>query len=1212
MGPTRLGARKTVPPEVTEFRFFPDDKEYFNLDSAGLQVFVLVVSTKPLPAYAEWRAGNGRVAWRAVPHGGDERWQFDGKTFSRLSEERGIRQERDAVPPPLRELCESFKSLPGLDAVRVVAFPVAADNRAWRLKGLELELARQGRFEEAKAPVRELITLSEQEKGEKHWETADAKRELQAIESVAALPDADRAEYARVLRVLDESVALQKEGRYPEAVPRAKEAVEVIGKYLGTDDFVTATVGIHYGTVLRLSARFDQAEKIYGESLAHIRRIVGDNHPYAASVRVGLALTLDEQDKPAMARPLLDEALAICRLLRGPDHPDEAVVLNNLAGHLERQAHYADAEQHYRKSLDILVRAEGAEANATLVSRNNLAYNLTHHGKYAEGETLYREVLRARLQALPDDHPDVALVRNNLATNLDEQGRHAEAEDLYRQVYDIRGRKFGADSPLTAMAGSNLGLNLQYQSKYEAAEPYFAKALEVFEHAGYGRSRQAALTHNNLAANYRHRGRYPQAKEHVDQGLAILRERLGDTHPIVAECFNNLAATLADQKKYVEAEAVARESLAILEKRLGNEHPLTAMARVNLANSLHNQARYAEAEPLLRDALDVHRRLLGEGHPRTAWAYKNLISNYWAEGRYEAAVDLGPAASASFELARLRSSFSGLGRVISTDDLSPLRHLTAAAARTGRRRDAWRYLEAGMARGLLDDLAARPFTDVDRAREYELVRELDRLDGRITDLVTREWSWWQVWSAQSERADAERLRRERDDAQGRLVRFQTDMAARHGVASGKVYDFATIQKALRPDAALVAWLDIGGDPTFKDPAGDHWVCIVRHTGDPVWERLPGTGPDGAWADNNLPQRVRGLLASRADSSKGEWRDAAAKLYRQRMGPIEPALEAHDGLPRVRHLVVLAASRIAGVPIEVLVPDRYVVSYCPSGSTVAKLQEDRPGGKPVDAGSGRTFLGVADPEFAQPDPGGARSTIPPLPGTRAEVHAVARLFSRSELLLGAEARESSLDRMAADGRMREFRFLHFATHGRLDDRRPLASALVLAQEQTGGREASNGQLTAEHIVRTWKLDADLVTLSACETALGTYSQGEGFLGFSQALFLAGARGTLLSLWPVDDRATTLLMTRFYENMLGTVDGKVKALASKAEALTEAKRWLRDLTAAEVEQLARDLPRGLPAGTRGVRRDLARPPAADAPRPFAHPYYWSAFILIGDPR
>ena len=133
-----------------------------------------------------------------------------------------------------------------------------------------------------------------------------------------------------------------------------------------------------------------------------------------------------------------------------------------------------------------------------------------------------------------------------------------------------------------------------------------------------------------------------------------------------------------------------------------------------------------------------------------------------------------------------------------------------------------------------------------------------------------------------------------------------------------------------------------------------------------------------------------------------------------------------------------------------------------------------------------------------------------------------------------------------------------------------------------------------------------TLSGCDTGLGRFSDGEGHLGFSQALFLAGARSLVLSLWKVDDASTALLMTRFYENLLG--EGSVQSM-SKAEALAEAKRWLRGLGPDEVGQLTKDL------ATRGTRgRVIDRQPAGKvaAARTYEHPYYWSGFILIGDPR
>ena len=76
------------------------------------------------------------------------------------------------------------------------------------------------------------------------------------------------------------------------------------------------------------------------------------------------------------------------------------------------------------------------------------------------------------------------------------------------------------------------------------------------------------------------------------------------------------------------------------------------------------------------------------------------------------------------------------------------------------------------------------------------------------------------------------------------------------------------------------------------------------------------------------------------------------------------------------------------------------------------------------------------------------------------------------------------------------------------------------EMVDGKRSPDGRLTAAEVLRDWKLDADLVTLSACETALGKFSGGEGFVGFSQALFVAGARCVLLSNWKVDDQVTAV--------------------------------------------------------------------------------------------
>jgi CHAT domain-containing protein len=251
---------------------------------------------------------------------------------------------------------------------------------------------------------------------------------------------------------------------------------------------------------------------------------------------------------------------------------------------------------------------------------------------------------------------------------------------------------------------------------------------------------------------------------------------------------------------------------------------------------------------------------------------------------------------------------------------------------------------------------------------------------------------------------------------------------------------------------------------------------------------------------------------------------------------------------------------------------------------------------------------------------------PLPGTRLEVEALAALLpeGKTTALLGSKASEQELDALAARGQLKQFRLLHLATHGKVDPTSAAHSALLLArdrlpgvEEQTrlaaAGKKVPTGRMSAETIARQWRLDADLVALSACETALGPDGGGEGLLGFSQVLLGKGARSLLLSLWKVDDTATALLMTRFYQNLLGKRGGLDRPLP-KAEALREAKAWLRTLPRAEVERLAEKLAAGAVRASEEPKTPAApkKPavPAGDAP--FAHPRYWAAFILLGDPE
>ena len=182
-------------------------------------------------------------------------------------------------------------------------------------------------------------------------------------------------------------------------------------------------------------------------------------------------------------------------------------------------------------------------------------------------------------------------------------------------------------------------------------------------------------------------------------------------------------------------------------------------------------------------------------------------------------------------------------------------------------------------------------------------------------------------------------------------------------------------------------------------------------------------------------------------------------------------------------------------------------------------------------------------------------------------------------------------------------------------RPQTSLPDPLEQDLNHKPVYDGRLSVREIQRGSELKAELVTLSACETALGREAGGEGFMRFTQALLMSGARSVYLSLWKVDDTATVLLMQRFYANLLGRRPGMSGPLP-KAEALREAKAWLRGLRRAEVLALTAELSGGVERGAGAKARQPAElaatiPARADDDRPYASPHYWAAFVLAGDP-
>jgi CHAT domain-containing protein len=164
--------------------------------------------------------------------------------------------------------------------------------------------------------------------------------------------------------------------------------------------------------------------------------------------------------------------------------------------------------------------------------------------------------------------------------------------------------------------------------------------------------------------------------------------------------------------------------------------------------------------------------------------------------------------------------------------------------------------------------------------------------------------------------------------------------------------------------------------------------------------------------------------------------------------------------------------------------------------------------------------------------------PDLPGSANEVDRVAGQFPGQPVtvLKQGQASEAKLLELNGTRELAAYRYLLFSTHGYLSTEEPALSAIVLSQRDKA--PGSDGYVTASEWP-AYELRSDLIVLSACETGLGKVVQGEGVMGLPYALYVAGNRNTLLSLWSVVDDSTADFMARLFAQ-LGSGKGQVQAL------------------------------------------------------------------------
>lgn len=938
----------------------------------------------------------------------------------------------------------------------------------------------------------------------------------------------------------------------------------------------------------------------------------------------------DSLDLPSLAElhrhdlPRTEHLLRLQARLRqqhlGPDSPELAISYDHLADVMWRQSALSSADSLYQFSLAIRRRALGADHPLVASTMTKLGKLCVELGDYARSEEYFRESLRSRRAIWGDHSAPVAQSLTNLAGLLILSGDYWSAEPIAAESLAIYRGLSSAWNTESVTSLSNLATIYAARGDFHLAEPLYRQALEHDRESLGDLDPMLAISINNLATVLQDERKYTEAEALYQEALDLRMATFGDADARVAQSMNNLANLLHDLGRFDQAESLYARALAIRLDLLGPDHPDVATTLNNIALLDMDRGDTRSAEARFLESIRARRLVLGRQHPRVARSLLQLGLLYLSESRNAEAESVLAAAATAFDAARARVT-PDLAR--STFESSPYPALAVARLRLQKPVEAWAAAELALGRSLFEILRAseqRGLSPRQSAAEDSLLKALVDAEGRLEAVRSRTRLDRSPATAHlADMAYGELLVLEQ-----RWLDLEQDLSRERPLTEGRRFDLDRIQNSLEPGSAVIGWIDLtlGGSRCTQT---ESWGYVIRKDRGATWKKLPtslGLHLSSESQPTAIAQAYRDVLADPAQEPYiGIPAETLARqVYTQRFAPFSALLEG------ISQLIVIPSASMLGVPVEALparpgvnLGDLVAVSYAPSATIYAWLLEKA---RATDGDRDKTMLLVADPPFdeqqrkeietlaASPGPDSAdtmqsnlayagphitadRATagsLRRLPYTRLEAYGIAALPGVSaDLLLGTAAREDTLRTIARDGRISRYRYVHIATHTIPNDRNPEDSYLVLSQVDLPepitavirGTPVFDGRLTAREILAEWELSADLVTLSACETALGRSVGGEGYIGLASAFLQAGARSMVVSLWRVNDRSASLLMERFYRNLMGASGLSGSEPMTKSRALQEAKAWLRHYE-------------------------------EDGSCPYEHPSHWASFILIGDPN
>jgi len=893
---------------------------------------------------------------------------------------------------------------------------------------------------------------------------------------------------------------------------------------------------------------FAEALRIY-QLAVRIAERIGDRVGLGNALKT-LGTIYERQNRTAQALDCYQKSLAIFE--KTGDKKGRASALLGIGLIYSNQRRFDQSLEYYEKSLALSEEVEDKNLTARILNSLGMAH--TFLGHYDLGLELLQKS-RAISEEL-NDKEILNAALSNIALVYTEYGRYTEAlEYLHKSLKILEELGYAGNKRTLAIILMNIGRIYGQQNDGGQALGYFRRSLKIFEELDI--KLPIAIVQNNIGVTYQSQGLYEQALEWFYKSLQRFEE--AQDKEGVAVSLSNIGNVYRLQGRHDQALEHLRKSLQLVEEDRN---------RVRICETLNNLARLYQDQGKYAEMLDVSRRaasLAMEINAREElWnAQDNVGRAFRVLGRLLEARRSFLAAISTIE--SMRHEVAGGGQQQQSfleNKLSPWLGMIALLVSQKEHGEALTLAEQSKARVLLDALQAGrsslrgSLSPRERQTEDEQRHRLVSLNSELTSELQRDKP--DLAHVNELKASIEMARLEYEALETSLYVAHPELKAHRGEASIIKAEELT---ALLPDAttALLEYV-VADDQTYlfaiTKAAGQAEAVVQVYT-------IPIKRAELAKQTESFRRQIAGRDLG--------FRASARKLYDLLLKPAQSLLSGKSSL------VIAPDDKLWELPFQALLSEdgRYViersdVSYVPSLTVLREMKAKRNRRKADPAGP--ALLALGNPALGKGTIERATlalrdEKLTPLPEAEIEVKALSRLYgrSRSKVYIGAEAREDRLKAEAGQATV-----LHFATHGILNNSSPMYSHLVLAQ----GDKNEDGLLEAWELMRL-DLKADLAVLSACETARGRFGAGEGVIGLSWAMFIAGVPSTVVSQWKVESSSTRDLMLSFHRQLRAPL-ASAKLKATKAGALRQAALTL-----------------------------MKNPETS-------HPFYWAGFVLVGADR